>query len=102
MYKDSLQTAVSHVKQQYSNARIILFGSNAKGTDSEESDIDLCIVIDKPSERLRDISRKIRREIYPILNKPIDLFVYDKQTFDDRASLPVTMEAEITENGKEL
>lgn len=76
--------------------------STAGGTDSEDSDIDLCIVIEDPTERLRDISRKIRRELYPILHKPIDILVYDKKTFEDRASLPVTMEGEILEQGKAL
>lgn len=102
MKDDSLRTVALRVKQLYPHARVILFGSTLTGTGSEDNDIDLCIVIENPNERLRNISRKIRREIYPLLNKPLDILAYDKKTFDDRAALPVTMEAEISEQGKEL
>jgi len=102
MDEKALKNAVSHVKQTYRNARVILFGSTAKGTDSPDSDLDLCIVIENPEERLRDISRQIRKEIYPMLRKPLDILVYDKSTFEDRSALNLTMEAEILEQGKEL
>ena len=98
----TLHTVASRVRKHYPGAQVLLFGSSAENKDSEYSDIDLCIVIEKPDERLRDISRKLRKELYPILHKPIDILVYDKQTFEDRASLPVTMEAEITEQGIKL
>lgn len=102
MDEKALKNAVAHVKQTYRNARVILFGSTAKGTDSPDSDLDLCIVIENPEERLRDISRQIRKEIYPMLRKPLDILVYDKSTFEDRSALNLTMEAEIVEQGKEL
>ncbi len=102
MNEELLQAVATRVRKHYPRAQVLLFGSTAEGTDSEDSDIDLCILISDPTERLQDISRKIRRELYPILHKPIDILVYDKETFEDRASLSVTMEAEIMEQGKAL
>jgi len=102
MNEEILQAVATQVRKHYPRAQVMLFGSTAEGNDSEDSDIDLCILIKDPTERLRDISRRIRRELYPILHKPIDILVYDKETFEDRASLSVTMEAEIMEKGKAL
>ena len=102
MNEENLIKAVALVKERYQQARVILFGSAARNQDNLNSDIDLCIIIKNPQERLVEISRNIRREIYPILHKPLDILVYDKKIFEDRSTLPTTMEAEIIEQGKEL
>ncbi len=90
------------IKEEYSGVEIFLFGSTSKGTDTEDSDIDLCFIFEKPDERLRSLSRKLRKEIYPALKKPLDILVYDKETFEDRATLPMTMESTIKTEGKRL
>jgi predicted nucleotidyltransferase len=97
-----LSAAATKIRSRYDSARIILFGSTAAGNETEESDIDLCVIISNPSERLLEISRTLRTELYPILKRPLDLLVYDKTTFDDRAALSLTMEAEIIEKGVAL
>lgn len=94
-----LSAAATKIRSSYDSARIILFGSTALGNETEGSDIDLCVIINNPSERLLEISRNLRNELHPILKRPLDLLVYNKTTFDDRASLPLTMEAEIIETG---
>lgn len=102
MDRDLIQNATRIIKLQYTDAKVLLFGSTAREKDAEESDIDLCIVIEDPKERLLDISRNIRKAIYPVLHKPLDILVYDKKSFDERSSLPLSMEAEIIEHGVEI
>ena len=97
-----LINAAKRIKAHYARSRVLLFGSSARDETTAESDIDLCIIIDNPEERLLDISRNIRREIYPLIHKPLDILVYDKKTFDERSSLSLTMEAEIAEYAREL
>ncbi len=97
-----LDEAARAIRSHYRDARILLFGSWARGMASEESDIDLCIILPHPQQRLIEISRDIREEIYPILRKPLDILVYDSDTFNERAGFPLTMEAEIVEYGKDL
>jgi uncharacterized protein len=57
---------------------VILFGSQARGTASEDSDIDLLIIADRSSEeswsRRREIGR-IRRGL-PIVGVPIDILFF--------------------------
>lgn len=96
------EEAAIAIRSHYYDARILLFGSHARGTASKDSDIDLCIILKNPQKRLIEISRDIREEIYPILKKPLDILVYDSEAFNDRAAFPLTMESEIVEYAKEL
>lgn len=98
----ALRQAADIIRNNYDQSKNFLFGSHAKHSATGESDIDLCVIIDNPEERLLEISRNIRRQIFPILHKSLDILVYDRKTFEDRASLSLTMEAEIFESAIEL
>lgn len=65
--------------------RIILFGSQAKGTATEASDIDLLIIADTdapPRERNRDV-----RALFPRRSFSLDVFVYTPAEFEQRKTL---------------
>jgi predicted nucleotidyltransferase len=48
-------------------ARILVFGSVARGTDTAASDIDVVIILDMPPESVGwQIERQIREVIYPV------------------------------------
>ena len=74
---------LDHVKEQlikkYSPAKIILFGSLAKGTNTKRSDIDLCIVKDTENKKefLMDIYLNIESE------KILDILVYTEKEWND-------------------
>lgn len=44
--KDSINKFIKEIKKQYNITAIILFGSYAKGTETENSDIDLAVISD--------------------------------------------------------
>ena len=44
---DSINKFTEEIKKQYNTTAIILFGSYAKGTENENSDIDIAIVSDE-------------------------------------------------------
>ncbi len=97
-----LEEAAEKIRSHYHDARVLLFGSQAKGDANEDSDIDLCIIITDPQKRLLEISREIRKDIYPILRRPLDILVYDSKSFEERSSFPLTMESEILEYARDL
>ena len=44
---DVINVFVNEIKKYYNVSRVILFGSYAKGTNNEESDIDIAIISDE-------------------------------------------------------
>ncbi len=102
MNQSILTAAATKIRARYESAQIFLFGSTARGTEKADSDIDLCVVIENPKERLLEISRILSKDLHPILSGQLDLLVYNKENFEDRSSFPLTMEAEIVEQGIRL
>ncbi|PET17063.1 nucleotidyltransferase domain-containing protein [Bacillus thuringiensis] len=101
--QQELDELVSKVRESTSAIRkIILFGSHAYGTPTQESDFDLCIIVDGVGKRKREISKHIKRNIYDIMNTPVDLLIYGPNEFNERASRNVTLEYKIAEEGKVL
>jgi len=66
--RDALEIAERYatvVKEKFSYAKIVLFGSHAKGTQTEESDIDIAVIL-KDYSSLMDIQldlMRLRRKI---------------------------------------
>ncbi|MDA3959100.1 nucleotidyltransferase domain-containing protein [Oceanispirochaeta sp.] len=102
MDEQDLLIAAERIRSHYNQAKILLFGSFAKESQRPDSDVDLCIILENPQMRTIEISRSIRKEIYPVLKRPLDILVYDKKTFDERSSFPLTLESEIMESAREL
>lgn len=78
---------------------IILFGSQANGTPTKDSDIDLCVITNEQGKRKLQILREIRKAISPISSLPVDILVYKKEEFAERALLPTTLEFKIEREG---
>lgn len=71
---------VRRIAEGYDPDKVIIFGSVAKGTEHEDSDIDLLILKNdtrKPVER----NREVRRLLFGI-KYPIDVFVKTTEEFD--------------------
>lgn len=98
----ALRKAADVLKEKHGAIRIILFGSKANGKASKDSDIDLCILVKPSSTRILDVKRAMRRDIYPIIHAPMDILVYEEDTFYDRAGVGISMEAEINRKGIDL
>ena len=71
-------------------AKVILFGSRAKGTETEESDFDLLIITEeKLSEKEKlDTRSKIKKLLIKSLRKPVDVLLNMKQEAEIKKELP--------------
>lgn len=67
MFDSIIEIAVAHGAEL-----VILFGSRAKGTERDQSDIDICIVADTSAKRR--LAAAISAEIE--LELPVDILVY--------------------------
>ena len=87
MTLDEIRSAVLHVVKEYPISRVTLFGSRAKGTATENSDVDLIIEFNKPvtlitlsmvTQRLEELLHTSVDVIHgPVRNT--DMFSIDKE-----------------------
>lgn len=62
---DALQLLVSDLLSEFGSkvSQIVLFGSKARGDDTEDSDIDVLVIADEESRGLREIISRIASNI---------------------------------------
>ena len=77
---------------------VILFGSTARGTRGEYSDIDLLVLTDSDAAEAASIAVKIRLATLGKLTLPLDLLVENHKEFHVRKVLP-TLERKIAREG---
>ncbi|MDP3111140.1 MAG: nucleotidyltransferase domain-containing protein [Thermodesulfovibrionales bacterium] len=77
---DSLKNEIVKRLQKINPARIFLFGSFASGKPTKDSDIDLLIIKEKISSKIRE-AVEARRTLKGIL-MPFDMIVASQEEFD--------------------
>ena len=106
-YADVLNQIVSRILELDPH-KIILFGSQAAGTSTEESDIDLLVILDSGNisrnyeEKMRN-TLAVRNSIYEINKRiPIDLIVYTKAEYEVIEKEGASFSKEIKNTGRIL
>lgn len=90
---------VETIVEQFSPARIILFGSVAAGTDGPDSDVDLLVVFDDmPVSERRRTMVELRRATRAIA-APHDLLVTSVADFERNGTRPGSTEYEPAQHG---
>jgi len=99
-----IQQLVERIKQ-FDPEKIILFGSYAYGTPSENSDVDLFVVKNIDLKDIRQTRIEIRRSLFRIRydNKiEVDLLVDNENNINHRINIGDKFYEEITTKGKIL
>lgn len=96
---NEINKIINQIRAVVLTSKIYLFGSFAYGTPNDESDLDLCIVINERDVRKRDLIKTIRKAISKVATMPVDILVYYKDEFDERAALESTLEYKIANEG---
>jgi predicted nucleotidyltransferase len=80
---------------------IYLFGSYAWGKPTEDSDLDLLVIVaqshQKPIQRAVRAQRSLRG-----VKAPVDVLVKTRKEFEDFSSVKASLEAQISREGKLL
>ncbi|MCT4563768.1 MAG: nucleotidyltransferase domain-containing protein [Maledivibacter sp.] len=78
MSKELIEILKKGIVDNFNPKKIILFGSYAKGTATEKSDIDICIIIETTDRRRlrREISKYIYAKSGLDFDKPVDVLIY--------------------------
>ncbi|MBI3903602.1 MAG: nucleotidyltransferase domain-containing protein [Nitrosomonadales bacterium] len=98
---EKLQSAVARIAASAcSPARVILFGSQARGNTDSKSDLDLMVIErelpDKAAEYLR-LKAAIGR-----MGVGVDLLLYSEAEFERRSQVPGTVPYWVSKEGKVL
>jgi predicted nucleotidyltransferase len=90
MNKESIiQKIKETINKEVAGAKIILFGSKARGTDTKESDWDILVLLDRPFVSFKD-EQNIRHKLYDVeleVEQPISTFVYTLTDWNSKMSV---------------
>lgn len=97
--QDTVNEVVRRLVKTYNPIEIYLFGSYAWGAPTEDSDLDLLIVVDESKEKSHNRTRPGHHVLFELeLSK--DLIVYTKEEFARRSSNVATLAYKIKKEGK--
>lgn len=100
--KQEIDNIVEEINKIPDINKIYLFGSYAYGNPDIHSDLDLCILINDNKIRKRELIKQIRKAISKTANIPVDTLVYEKNEFNERATIISSMEYKILYEGVSL
>ena len=76
---DGIRSALCEIAPSYGIAEAYLFGSYARGEQSDASDVDLVVILDKPLGFKR---AKLHDELERRLGLPVDIVFGESQLFE--------------------
>ena len=98
--REDIQATCDDIVREFAPLQVILFGSYAYGTPTEDSDVDLLVVMDIPESETRRQTVEIRQRIPRRF--PMDLLVRSPKEIIYRTSYNDWFLREITEKGEVL
>jgi len=96
---DTIRQFSQRIGREFGAARVVLFGSYARGTVTEDSDVDLLVICAFEGKSV-DQSVKIRMKLRPQF--PMDLLVRTPEKVRQRIEMGDDFMREILEEGKVL
>jgi len=97
---EEIQKIVESIKKSVPVSAIYLFGSFAKGTQTENSDYDIYVVIPDNTIRALNATDEIMYAI-PKLSRPIDMLVGTQSKFNKYKNV-YSIENEVSKTGVKL
>ncbi len=99
--KKIIEEVKNRLVKTYNPVAIYIFGSYAWGTPTEDSDLDLVIVVDESDEKSYNRPRPGQRALFGLgISK--DIIVYTKDEFEKSAKNITTLCHKIKKHGKVL
>lgn len=96
----TIARAAELLQQAAPGARIILFGSYARGDQDEESDLDFLVIEPNVTEQREEMVRL--RDVVRPLRIPVDIVVTSRRTYEAWSGRPGTLLYEAAREGKEI
>jgi uncharacterized protein len=94
----ALKKIVDIITRSADPDRIILFGSRSKGTQTQDSDYDICVIKQGVKHR-RELAMKLYRDLYGV-GVPVDVLVETPETFEELRENPFMIYHDIAQQGR--
>jgi len=94
----ALKKIVDIIARSADPDRIILFGSRSKGTQTQKSDYDIC-VIKRGVKHRRELAMKLYCDLYGV-GVPVDVIVETPEKFDEFKDNPFMIYHDIAQQGR--
>lgn len=98
---EKLREVVRRLIEVYAPERIYLFGSTARGDSTDDSDLDIMVVVpDDTPEQLRTAGRAYQA-LWGV-GIAVDVLIWTRSAFDERLHLNASLPATIIREGRLL
>ena len=98
---DLLEEAVERLKVEFQPEAIYLFGSHAWGTPTEDSDVDLLVIVAESGDRSVKRMQRAHRCLSN-LDFSKDVFVQTRQEFDRYKHVRPSLQHQVIHRGRKL
>ena len=98
MIEQEINAITQRFVEQLHPQKVYLFGSHAKGTGKDDSDIDFYIIVDDSDTDWHEISTKAYRSIRHVRIHPVDILIGTVREFEERKNR-ATIENEVFKTG---
>ena len=79
--EEAIQVA-ARIREELKPSAILLFGSVARGSETDGSDLDFCLLFDKMPGRKLDVMRMARSVSRPVHHGAMDIVAYSREEWE--------------------
>ena len=97
--QDQIREAIAELKNRFAIESVYIFGSHARGTSSEHSDLDLLVVFSRLDDDPFRVASEVQRQLHRSLDMPLDIIVTSRQEFALRERKNWTIEHVVAAEG---
>jgi len=97
-----IEEIITRIASSYNPEKIILFGSYAYGSPTEDSDLDLLVVAKSSKQPRYKRAREIRKHLWGIVDAPKDILVYTQKEIDEWKEVEEAFITSIMKKGRVL
>ena len=94
-----LEEVATSIKSVHPESTVILFGSYAKGTHKEDSDLDICVLVPTLTYRRADMEIDAACAIRRGFPLAVDIMLYTHEEFEERAQKKFLVQHDIKNEG---
>jgi predicted nucleotidyltransferase len=98
--RNKIRRYAREIGKRFHPERIILFGSYARGSAEEDSDVDILVIMDHDNPRNVDQAIEIRLQVDAAF--PMDLIVKRPSEISERLSMKDTFLSSVLQDGQVL